>query len=63
MKALRIVFTLLTASIVLTACTSDTSTNEGGETSYLKPTQAQLDWLEKYKEQMSPTQREMLDIE
>ena len=38
MKALRIVFTLLTASIVLTACTSDTSTNEGGETSLTKTT-------------------------
>lgn len=26
-------------------------------------TQAQLDWLETYKDQMSPTQREMLNIE
>lgn len=36
MKTLRILFVLFTASIILTACTSDFSTNEGGETSLTK---------------------------
>ena len=31
MKTLRILFALFTTVIILTACTSDFSTNEGGE--------------------------------
>lgn len=53
-------------SAIYFACATSPITNsltDVAETGYLKPTQAQLDWLETYKEQMSPTQREMLDIE
>ena len=39
------------------------SLTDVAETGYLKPTQAQLDWIEAYKDQMSPTQREMLNID
>ena len=38
MKTLRILFALFTTVIILTACTSDFSTNEGGETSLTKTT-------------------------
>lgn len=38
------------------------SLTDVAETGYLKPTQAQLDWIETYNDQMSPAQREMLDI-
>lgn len=53
-------------SAIYFACATSPITNsltDVAETGYLKPTQAQLNWLEKYKNQMSPTQREMLDIE
>lgn len=53
-------------SAIYFACATSPITNsltDVAETGYLKPTQAQLDWLEKYKDQMSPTQREMLNIE
>lgn len=52
-------------SAIYFACATSPISNsltDVAETGYLKPTQAQLDWLETYKEQMSPTQREMLDI-
>lgn len=38
MKTLRILFVLFTTVIILTACTSDFSTNEGGESSITKIT-------------------------
>lgn len=38
MKALRILFALFTTVIILTACTSDFSTNEGGESSITRIT-------------------------
>lgn len=38
MKTLRILFALFTTVIILTACTSDFSTNEGGETSITRIT-------------------------
>lgn len=38
MKTLRILFALFTTVIILTACTSDFSTNEGGESSITKIT-------------------------
>lgn len=53
-------------SAIYFACATSPITNsltDVAETGYLKPTHAQLDWLETYKDQMSPTQREMLDIE
>ena len=53
-------------SAIYFACATSPISNsltDVAETGYLKPTQAQLDWLEKYKDQMSPTQREMLNIE
>lgn len=52
-------------SAIYFACATSPISNsltDVAETGYLKPTQAQLNWLEKYKDQMSPTQREMLDI-
>lgn len=53
-------------SAIYFACATSPISNsltDVAETGYLKPTQAQLDWLKKYKDQMSPTQREMLNIE
>lgn len=38
MKTLRILFVLFTTVIILTACTSDFSTNEGGESSITRIT-------------------------
>lgn len=38
MKTLRILFVLFTTIIILTACTSDFSTNEGGESSITRIT-------------------------
>lgn len=38
MKTLRILFALFTTVIILTACTSDFSTNEGGESSITRIT-------------------------
>ena len=38
MKTLRILFVLVTTVIILTACTSDFSTNEGGESSVTRIT-------------------------
>lgn len=38
MKTLRILFALFTTVIILTACTSDFSTNEGGESSITRTT-------------------------
>ena len=38
MKTLRILFVLFTTVIILTACTSDFSTNEGGESSVTRIT-------------------------
>lgn len=38
MKTLRILFALFTTVIILTACTSDFSTNEGGESSVTRIT-------------------------
>lgn len=38
MKTLRILFVLFTTLIILTACTSDFSTNEGGESSVTRIT-------------------------
>ena len=38
MKTLRILFALFTTIIILTACTSDFSTNEGGESSITRIT-------------------------
>lgn len=38
MKPLRILFTLFTTVTILTACTPDFSTNEGGETSITRTT-------------------------
>ena len=38
MKTLRILFVLFTTIIILTACTSDFSTNEGGESSVTRIT-------------------------
>lgn len=38
MKTLRIIFALFTTVIILTACTSDFSTNEGGESSVTRIT-------------------------
>ena len=38
MKTLRILFVLFTTVIILTACTSDFSTNEGGESSITRTT-------------------------
>ncbi len=38
MKTLRILFALLTTVTILTACTPDFSTNEGGETSITRTT-------------------------
>ena len=53
------------AAIYFACATSPISNSltDVAETGYLKPTQAQLNWLETYKDQMSPTQREMLDID
>lgn len=53
-------------SAIYFACATSPISNsltDVAETGYLKPTQAQLDWLETYKDQMSPTQREMLNID
>ena len=53
-------------SAIYFACVKSPITNsltDVAETGYTKPTQAQLDWIETYKDQMSPAQREMLDIE
>lgn len=53
-------------SAIYFACATSPITNsltDVAETGYLKPTQAQLDWIETYKDQMSLAQREMLDIE
>lgn len=53
------------AAIYFACATSPISNSltDVAETGYLKPTQTQLNWLETYKEQMSPTQRKMLDID
>lgn len=53
-------------SAIYFACATSPISNsltDVAETGFLKPTQAQLDWIETYKDQMSPTQREMLNIE
>lgn len=53
-------------SAIYFACATSPISNsltDVAETGFLKPTQAQLDWLKTYKDQMSPTQREMLNIE
>jgi lipoprotein len=42
MKTLRILFVLFTTVIILTACTSDFSTNEGGESSITRITPTKI---------------------